>query len=91
MSFAKMIPVIMAMPKLTSVPIKTYSVSLRLFASFKSPNRNTDLAAIKNPTPSGCPEAKNANTKSRSKIPMYFPALCSDSSSASVPRKQAAK
>ena len=42
----------MAIPKLNSVPIRMYSVSLISWFLVKSPNLKTDFAANKKPTPS---------------------------------------
>ena len=60
-----------------------YSVSFLSFDSFKSPKRNTDLAANKKPIPSQLPVITKMNTKMRSNMPMYLPALFNDSSSSS--------
>ena len=57
----------MAIPKLNNVPIKMYSVGFLSCDSFKSPNRNTDLAANKKPIPSQLPVTTKIKTKRRSK------------------------
>src|SRR5690554_5884729 len=62
------------------VPIKIYSVSFRSLDSFKSPNRNTDLAAIKKPMASQLSVIMKTKTNNRSKIPIYLPAFSRDSS-----------
>lgn len=80
------IDITMAIPKLKSVPNKMYSVSFRSLDSFKSPNLNTDFAANKNPTASHLLDTINIKTKDRSNIPIHFPALSSESSSASPMR-----
>ncbi len=48
----KIMPVSIANPKLSKVPINIYSVRLLSFALDKSPNLNTDFAASKKPIPS---------------------------------------
>jgi|GEM_PF-1738403 hypothetical protein len=47
--YLKATPIVIANPKLSKVPIKIYSVSFLSFALERSPNRNTDLAAISKP------------------------------------------
>jgi len=75
-----------AIPKLNSVPNRIYSVSFRSLDSLRSPNRNTDFAANKKPTASHRFAKINTKTNDRSNIPMYFPALSYESSSASPMR-----
>ena len=71
---------VMAKPKLSSVPIRMYSVSFRSLAFDKSPKRNTDFAAIKKPTPSQWFVMINMNTKRRSRMPIYAPASANEAS-----------
>ena len=56
-----MIPVTIARPKLSKVPIRIYSVNLRLLRSFRSLNRKTDLAVISNPIASHRPKIIKVN------------------------------
>ena len=74
----KIIPASMAVPKLSKVPIRMYSVSFRSFDFFKSPNLKTDFAASKKPTASQCPVAIKEKTNSRSRVPIYLPASWRD-------------
>ena len=69
-SFKNIVPASIAIPKLKSVPISTYSVSFLSFDSFRSPKRKTDFAARRNPIASHWPASTNVNTKSLSNIPM---------------------
>ena len=65
------IPAITAIPKLSIVPMSTYSVfKVSLF-----PYRKMDLAAIKNPTAEYCDTMIKVSAKIRSKTPITFPAL----------------
>lgn len=54
-----------------------YSVSFLSFDSFKSSKQKTDLAASKKPMTPLFSVTTNVKTNSRSKMPMYFPALLS--------------
>ena len=74
------IPTPNAIPKLNNVPMRMYSVSFLSFESFKSPKRNTDLAANRKPIASQCLVSINVKTNNLSNMPMYLPALLSDSS-----------
>lgn len=49
------------------------------FDSFKSPNLKTDFAANRKPIPCQLPVIINTKTNKRSNMPMYLPALGSDS------------
>lgn len=64
----------MAIPKLSNVPIKIYSVSLTSWLLVRSPNRKTDLAANKKPTPSQWLSTMKTKTRILSIMPMYLPA-----------------
>ena len=68
-------PVSIAMVKLASVPINTYSVVRISFALFNSPKRNTDFAASKKPTPSILPISTNVSIRIRSIYPIHSPAF----------------
>lgn len=68
-------PMSIAMVKLASVPISTYSVVLISCALLNSPNRKIDFAANKNPIPSAFPVNINVNIRMRSKYPIHLPAF----------------
>ena len=70
----------MAIPKLSKVPIKTYSVNFLSFDSFKSPKRNIDFAAKMNPILPQFPIITKKNTNKSSSIQIYFPALSNEAS-----------
>ena len=65
----------MAMVKLDSVPISTYSVIFTSLAFVNSPKRKTDFAARRNPIPSMQPTNINVSIRILSKYPIQAPAL----------------
>ena len=68
-------PTNIAMVKLASVPIITYSVVLISLALFNSPKRNIDLAAKRKPIPSKLPMVMKVSMRVRSKYPIHLPAF----------------
>ncbi len=78
----------MARVKLRRVPMSTYSVSLRSLALERSLNLRMDFAAISQPMAAHCCSTININIRSRSSIPIYFPALGRESSTSSSGRDQ---